>query len=143
MDFELTEEQLIIRDTVRRLVHKELEPVAAINDREEILPAEFFTKLTELGLMGMTIPSLYGGSNAGAVALSLVLQEIAYACPATALAVSVNHLVASALLIYGTESQKKRFLFPIASGRCLAAIAFTEAIRGSSLKARMPTSVKK
>ena len=143
MDFELTEEQLITQNTVRKLVQKELEPVAAMNDREEIFPAEFFTKLAELGMMGMTIPSLYGGSDAGAVALSLVLQEIAYACPATALAVSVNHLVASVLLIYGTESQKKRFLFPVASGRCLAAIAFTEAIGGSNPKALISTSVKR
>lgn len=143
LNFELTEEQSIIQDTVRRLVHKELEPVAAINDEEEGFAAEFLDKLGSLGLMGITTPARYGGSDAGTVALSLVIREIARECPATALVVSVNHLVATALLAYGTESQKERFLKGLAVGRSIGAIAFTEPGGGSNPRVLQSISVKK
>lgn len=142
MNFDLSEEQLIIRDTVRKLAQKELEPVAAINDQEEKVAEAFLEKLGGLGLMGVTMPARYGGSGAGSVALSVVLQEIARICPATALMVSVNHLVASALFTYGTEPQKERLLIPLAGGRSLGAIAFTEPVGGSSPKVLKSFSTK-
>lgn len=143
LSLELTEEQALIQDTARRLVRKELEPVAAVNDQEETFAAEFLEHLSGLGLMGITTPESYGGSNAGTVALFLVLQEIAHACPATALVVSVNHLVAAVLLTYGTKGQKDRFLRPLAAGQSLGAIAFTEPVGGSNPEILESVSTKR
>ena len=116
--------------------------VFAVNDREEKVAEAFLEKLGDLGLMGMTVPARYGGSDAGSVALSVVLQEIARNCPATALMVSVNHLVAAAIFTYGTENQKERFLSPLAGGRFTGAIAFTEPVGGSSPRVLKSFSIK-
>src|SRR5450756_1555918 len=88
MSFQLTEEQEMIRLMARDFASKELEPVAAQRDKEEIFPMDVVKKMGELGMLGMMVPDEYGGAGAGAVSYCLALQEIAYSCASTAVTMS-------------------------------------------------------
>ena len=135
MNLELTEEQKIIRDTAKAFAEKELAPVAAALDRGEEGREKFLAniaKLAELGFMGLNIKSEYGGAEAGSVALSLAITEIARACASTAVTLAVNNLVAEIIQSTGTEEQKKKHLRNICSGAYPAAsLALTEPGAGS------------
>jgi alkylation response protein AidB-like acyl-CoA dehydrogenase len=127
--------QLMVREFARR----EIEPQAAALDREGRFPSEILAKMGGLGLMGMTVPAQYGGSQVGGVSYSLALQEIAYACASTAVTMSVNHLTCEPILVFGSEEQKARWLPPLARGEGLGAFAVTEPEAGSdpgSIRAR-------
>ena len=84
MSWPITDEQRMIQLMVREFSRREIEPVAAENDRKGQFPEGIIEKLAELGLMGMMVPAKYGGAEVGAVSYSLALQEIAYACASTA-----------------------------------------------------------
>jgi alkylation response protein AidB-like acyl-CoA dehydrogenase len=131
MAFQLTQEQEMIRLMARDFARRELEPFAGQWDREETFPEVAVRKMGGLGLLGMMVPGGYGGAGAGAVSYSLALQEIAYACAATAVTMSVTNLCADPILQFGSEAQKRRFLEPLASGRMLGAFAITEPEAGS------------
>ena len=131
MSWPITEEQRMIQLMVREFARKEIEPMAAENDREGRFPAEILTKMAELGLMGMMVPARYGGAEVGAVSYSLALQEIAYACASTAVIMSVTNLSCEPLLFFGNEEQKEQWLPPLASGEGLGAFALTEPEAGS------------
>lgn len=131
MAWPLTEEQKMIQLMVRDFARREIEPVAAELDRNGRFPADILEKMAELGLMGMTVPAAYGGSEVGAVSYSLALQEIAYACPSTAVTMSVNHLSCEPILLYGTEEQRRSHLPRLAGGEALGAFAITEPEAGS------------
>ncbi len=131
MSWELTEEQQMIQLMVREFARKEIEPVAAENDRQGTFPMELVVKMANLGLMGMMVPACYGGSDVGAVSYSIAVQEIAYACASTAVTMSVSNLSCEPILLFGTEEQKKIWLPPLASGRVIGAFAITEPEAGS------------
>ena len=131
MSLPLTSEQQMIQATVRGFARSKIEPVAARHDREEAFPADIIGQLGDLGLMGMMVPAEYGGSEAGAVAYSLAMQEIAYSCASTAVTMSVNNLSCDAVLAFGSEEQKRKHLVPMAEGRALSAFALTEPGAGS------------
>ncbi len=131
MSFPLTSEQEMVQSMVRGFARSKIEPVAARLDRDEAFPADILDQLGELGLMGMMIPAEYGGSEAGAVAYSLAMQEIAYSCVSTSVAMSVNNLSCDAVLAFGSEEQKQQHLIPMAQGRSLACFALTEPGAGS------------
>ena len=131
MPWPLTEEQRMIQLMVREFTRKEIEPKAAENDRQGRFPTDILAKMGELGLMGMMVPARYGGAEVGAVSYSLALQEIAYACPSTAVIMSVNNLSCEPLLLFGDEEQKGGWLPPLASGDGLGAFALTEPEAGS------------
>ncbi len=132
MSFKLTEEQLMIQSMVRDLARTEFAPAAMERDRTKEFPAENLKKLGELGLMGMMIPPEWGGSGADTVSYVLALAEVAYACAATAVVMSVhNSIVCESILRYGSEEQKKRYLKPMAAGQFLGAFALTEPNAGS------------
>ncbi len=131
MSFPLTEEQHMVQLMVREFARKEIEPVAARNDVESRFPTAIIDKMGGLGLMGMMVPAEYGGGGTTAVSYVLALQEIAYACAATAVTMSVNNLVCGPLLEYGTEEQKEKYLIPLASGETLGSFAITEPEAGS------------
>jgi len=121
----------MIQSMVRGFARGKIEPVAAQYDRDETFPADILAQLGELGLMGMMVPAEYGGSEAGAVAYSLAMQEIAYSCASTAVAMSVNNLSCDAVLAFGNEEQKQNHLVPMAQGRFLTSFALTEPGAGS------------
>jgi butyryl-CoA dehydrogenase len=132
MTFKLTEEQLMIQSMVRDLARSEFAPKAMERDKTKEFPADNLKKLGELGLMGMMVPPEYGGSGADSVSYVLALAEVAYACAATAVVMSVhNSIVCESILRFGTEDQKKKYLQSLATGETLGAFALTEPNAGS------------
>jgi len=142
MDLELNEEQKLIQNTAREFARAELEPIAArldqTGDQEAFLGN--LKKLAELGFMGLNIKDEYGGAQAGMVAFSVAITEIARACASTAVTVSVNNLVCEVIQSVGSESQKKAYIPKICSGEFAAgSFALTEPGAGSD-PAAMTTS---
>ena len=131
MSFQLTEEQEMVRLMARDFASKELEPVAAQRDKEEIFPMDVVKKMGELGMLGMMVPDEYGGAGAGAVSYCLALQEIAYSCASTAVTMSVANLSTEPLLKFGDETQKAKYLIKLAQGELLGCFALTEPGAGS------------
>lgn len=131
MAFQLTAEQEMVRLMARDFAGKELEPSAAVRERDGVFPLDVIRKMGELGLLGMMVPPTYGGSDAGAVSYCLALQEIAGACASTAVSMSVANLSTEPLLKFGDEDQKQRYLVPLASGKALGCFAVTEPGAGS------------
>lgn len=142
MHLDLTEEQKLIQDTARDFAAAELEPVAAELDRGGD-DAIFYTnlrKLAELGFMGLNVSDDYGGSEAGVIAFSLAITEIARTCSSTAVTVSVNNMVCEVIQAIGNEEQKQKYIPKICSGEYPAgAFALTETGAGSD-PASMTTS---
>jgi len=142
MYLELNEEQKLIRDTARAFAQAELEPVAARLDQAGDQDAFLgnLKKLAELGFMGLNIKDEYGGAQAGMVAFSVAITEIARACASTAVTVSVNNLVCDVIQAVGSEAQKKAYIPKICSGEFAAgSFALTEPGAGSD-PAAMTTS---
>jgi len=132
LDFQLTEQQRMIRDVARDFALKELAPHAAQWDRNETFPAEAVKKLGELGFMGMNVPEQYGGAGLDMVCYVLAMEEISAACASTGVVMSVNNsLVCWPLETYGTEEQKQKFLAPLARGEKLGAYCLSEPDAGT------------
>lgn len=141
MDFELTAEQQLIRDTVRDVALREIAPRARHVDESGEFPAETFQKMGQLGLMGVAVPEAYGGAGADSVSAALAIEEVARACGSTALAYAAHMGLGSApILLFGDEEQKQRFLKPAAEGRYLAAFGLTEPHAGSDAGATRTTA---
>jgi len=134
MFLELTEEQRLIQDTAREFAKAELDPIAATLDQEGDRPAFLanLRKLAELGFMGLNVKDEYGGAEAGVVAFSVAITEIARACASTAVTLSVNNMVCEVIQAAGSEAQKKAYIPKICSGEFSAgAFALTETGAGS------------
>jgi alkylation response protein AidB-like acyl-CoA dehydrogenase len=144
MNLELTEEQKLIQDTARAFAKAELEPLAAKLDREDDRPAFVanLRKLAQLGFMGLNVKSAYGGSEAGVIAFSVAMVEIARACASTAVTVSVNNMVCEVIQALGTEEQKQAYIPRICSGEYAAgSFALTETGAGSDPAGMTTTAV--
>jgi alkylation response protein AidB-like acyl-CoA dehydrogenase len=142
MNLDLNEEQKLIQDTAREFAQAELEPVAASLDQvdDEDLFHENLKKLAELGFMGLNIKDEYGGAEAGVVAFSVAMTEIARACASTAVTVSVNNMVCEVIQALGSRDQREKYIPRICSGEYLAgAFGLTESGAGSD-PASMTTS---
>ena len=136
MDFSLTEDQQMIRDAAREFAQNEIAPVAAEFDHSGEFPAATIKAAAELGFMGIEIPEEYGGSGLDPVSYALVMEEISAADAAHGTIVSVNNtLFGVPLLEFGTEEQKQKYLFPVASGEVNGAYALTEPQSGSDAAA--------
>ncbi|MES0363913.1 MAG: acyl-CoA dehydrogenase [Desulfobacteria bacterium] len=132
MTFKLTEEQLMIQTMVRDFARQVVLPTAMERDRSKEFPAENLSQMAELGLMGMMVPPEYDGAAVDTVSYVLALQEIAYACAATAVVMSVhNSIVCETIVRFGTEEQKQAYLKPLATGEVIGAFAMTEPQAGS------------
>jgi butyryl-CoA dehydrogenase len=143
MAFALNDEQLMIQAMVREFARKVLAPTAAERDRTKAFPAENLKKMGELGLMGMMVPMAYGGEGADTLGYVAALAEVAYACAATAVVMSVhNSIVCESILRFGTEDQKQKYLKPLASGRHIGAFALTEPHAGSDPVSQSTTAVR-
>src|SRR5215467_15065225 len=126
MDFELTEEQLMVRDTTRAYAEKELKPVVSRMDHDSVYPQEQLKKLGAMGLMGVFVPEEFGGSGMDRIAYVAALEEISKVWASLGVIMSVNNsLVCGPLARFGTEAQKKRYLPRIASGKWLGCYALT------------------
>jgi alkylation response protein AidB-like acyl-CoA dehydrogenase len=144
MDFELPEELREIQRTVREFCEAEVKPHARGWDEREEFPWEVVRKLGPLGLMGMAVPEEYGGAGMGALAVAVVIEEIARHDGSLALTVaSHNGLGTGHILRFGTEAQRRRFLPPLARGESLAAWGLTEPGSGSDAASMQTTAVRR
>lgn len=145
MYLDLTEEQKLIQDTARDFAMAELEPVAAELDRggDDTVFYKNLSKLAELGFMGLNVRDEYGGSEAGVVAFSVAMTEIARACASTAVTVSVNNMVCEVIQALGSEEQKSAYIPRICSGEYPAgAFCLTEPGAGSDPAGMITTAVE-
>ncbi|MFT5722393.1 MAG: alkylation response protein AidB-like acyl-CoA dehydrogenase [Motiliproteus sp.] len=142
MDLSLNEDQAMIQDMARKFAQTELAPVAERLDQEGDRPLFLsnLKQLAELGFMGLNVESQYGGSEAGSVAFSLVITELARACASTAVSVSVTNMVAEVIQVVASDTQKARYLPKLCSGDYAAGgFCLTETGAGSD-PAGMKTS---
>lgn len=141
MHFELTEEQELIRRTVREFAEKELASRARHVDETGEIPAETFARMGRLGLMGLPFPEEYGGAGMDSIATAIAIEEVARACGSTALAYAAHLGLGSApIAMFGSDEQKRRFLAPAARGEYLAAFGLTEPHAGSDAGATRTTA---
>lgn len=132
MNFDLTENQKMIQDMMRKFAKEELEPKAAEYDKTGEFPTENIKKLAELGILGMVVPEQYGGAGFDFVSLAIAVEEISRACASTGVIVAVhNSLVSYPILNWGSEEQKKKYLPKMVTGEKLGAFALTEPNAGS------------
>ena len=132
----LSEEHLLVRDMAREFARRELAPHAARWSREKRVPHEALAQMGALGLMGMCVPAEWGGAGADFVAYVLALQEIAAGDGGVSTVMSVNNSpVCAALLEYGSEAQKARYLRPLAAGEAIGCFLLTEPQAGSDASA--------
>jgi alkylation response protein AidB-like acyl-CoA dehydrogenase len=143
MDFDLTEDQRLVRQTVRRFAEAEILPHVERFEREERYPSELIAKLPALGLMGPMIPEEFGGSFTDVVTYGVICEELARVDWVVASVVSVaNSLVAGSLLRFGTKAQQARYLPGIARGEIVCSACLTEPRGGTDL-ANMDTTATK
>jgi alkylation response protein AidB-like acyl-CoA dehydrogenase len=131
MKFDLDEEQIDIRDMVRRFTEQEITPHAERWDEEHIFPRDVYTKMAGLGLMGMATPETYGGSALSRLTNALVYEELAKGEMATAVGLSVHNMVTGSIARFGSEQQRRRWVPGLASGKLLGAFSLSEADSGS------------
>jgi alkylation response protein AidB-like acyl-CoA dehydrogenase len=133
-DFDLTQDQRLVRATVREFAEKELLPHVERYEREERYPLEQIAKLPALGLLGPMIPERYGGSMSDVVTYGIICEELARADWVVASVVSVsNSLIATSILRWGSEAQKEKWLPAIAAGDCICSACLTEPGGGTDL----------
>lgn len=143
MDFNFTEEQLMIQDVARRIAREKIAPSAEGFDRSGEFPLENIRLLGENGLMGIEVPAEYGGAAMDPVAYVLAMIEIAAADAAHSTIMSVNNsLFCNGILTHGTEEQKQTYVRAIAEGREIGAFALTEPQSGSDATAMRCRAVK-
>jgi alkylation response protein AidB-like acyl-CoA dehydrogenase len=144
MNLDLTEEQSLIQETAREFALAELEPVAAELDRggDRQVFYDNLKKLAELGFMGLNVKDEYGGTEAGVVAFSVALTEVARACASTAVTVSVSNMVCEVIQAVGSDEQKQKYIPKICSGEYLAGgFGLTETGAGSDPAGMKTTAV--
>ncbi len=132
VEFELTDEQRMLREMVRDFTNSEIKPIARQIDEEERVPRELINKLGALGLLGAVFPTEYGGGGFGELGYCLVQEEIGRGCLSTSTFIGAHQSIGSnAIYIGGSEDLKKKYLVPLAEGKFIGAFALTETLAGS------------
>lgn len=143
MDFDLSDDLLALQEMVRRFAAEHIAPHARKWDREADIPRDIVAKLGEIGLLGMFTPTEYGGSGLGDLAATVIIEEIARHCGATALMLDAQNALCSAHLIIGANDQQKaKYLPKLASGEYLGAWALSEPDCGSDAAALTTTATR-
>lgn len=144
MNFQLTDEQKMIRDTARKFARDVVAPKAAELDEKSEFPAMHLSKMWEMGFMSMMVAPKYGGAGMDTMSYVLVLEEISWACASTAVTMSVNNsLFCGPVEKYGSEEQKQEFLVPCATGKALGAYCLSEPGTGSDAANQQTTAILK
>ncbi len=141
MNFNLTEDQIILQKSVKDFTKHDIEPIAAQIDLEGRLPNDLIQKLTRLGLLGMTVPKKYGGSEADNLSCVLAIEQIAYSGTGAWWLVAFNNSIPQSIAHFGSEKLKEKYLKPFCDGTSYASIQFTEAETGSDPKALTTTAI--
>ena len=144
MNFEHTEEQSLLREMVRDFAENEIAPSAKERDEEERFDRGLmFGKLAELGLTGIVFPEEYGGAGADYISYAIAVEELSRVCASTGVTLSAHlSLGSNPIYLFGSETQKKQFLVPLAEGRKMGAFGLTEPSAGSDAGGTRTTAVK-
>jgi butyryl-CoA dehydrogenase len=144
MIFELSEEQRLIRDTVRDFATTEIAPSAGERDEQERFDRPLmFDRLAELGLTGIIFPEDYDGAGADYISYAIAVEELSRVCASTGVTLSAHiSLCANPIFLFGSEEQKHRFLAPLARGEKLGAFGLTEPAAGSDAGSTRTTGVR-
>jgi acyl-CoA dehydrogenase len=134
VDFQLSAEQRMIRDLAHTFADREIRPVAAEYDRAERFPRPLFERAQELGLLNLTMPEAYGGAGLGGLEQCIVVEQLAWGCVGITAAITINGLVADALLVGATPEQQATYLPRLRAGE-LGCYALTEPGAGSDVAA--------
>jgi len=144
MNFELTEEHIMTRDTARDFAQTELLQGVIERDETQTFPTEQVKKLGELGFLGMMVDHKYGGAGMDAISYVLAMEEISKIDASTSVVMSVNNsLVCWGLETYGTDQQKEKYLKPLASGKIIGAFCLSEPEAGSDATSQQTTAIDK
>lgn len=140
---ELTENQIIIRDTVRNFAEKNIRPQVMKFDESQEFPMEIMHQLGELGFLGILVDEKYGGAGLGYVEYTIIVEEISKIDPSIGLSVAAhNGLCTNHIHLFGNEEQKRKYLPDLASGKKIGAWGLTEAVSGSDAASLKSTAVK-
>jgi alkylation response protein AidB-like acyl-CoA dehydrogenase len=143
MNFELNEEQLQIKYSVREFAESEIKPNVMEWDETQHFPEELRPKLAELGLMGVIFPEEYGGAGMGYVEYATIIEEIARVCGSVGLSVAAhNSLCSNHIYVFGNEDQKQKYLTPLANGESWGAWGLTESNAGSDASGTRTTAIR-
>lgn len=144
MDFDLSDENRLIRDAVREVAKGEFEPRAHAVDEESRYPAENFERLGEMGLLGLPIPEAYGGGGGDTMSYAIVVEELSAACGSTGLIYAAHvSLGTTPFYMFGSEEQKQKYLPRLCSGEMLGAFGLTEPHTGSDAGATKTTAERR
>ncbi|MFC3959858.1 acyl-CoA dehydrogenase family protein [Halovivax cerinus] len=133
MDFELTDEQKQLREEVRRFAENEIAPVAEEYDVEEKYPHEIIEKAADMGLLGPHIPIEYGGAGYGSLEVAMIVEELFAVDAGIGLSLISTSFGCEAIIAFGTDEQKERFLEPVAAGEAITGAAISEPDTGSDV----------
>jgi alkylation response protein AidB-like acyl-CoA dehydrogenase len=143
MDFRLTDDQQILRRSVREFAETEIGPHVMAWDEAQAFPCELVGKMAALGLMGIQFPEGYGGSAMSAVDYCICIEELARVDPAVALSVAAHNGLCSAhIFLFGTDAQRQRYVTPLAKGEKLGAWGLTEPTAGSDAAGTRTVAVR-
>lgn len=143
MNFELNEEQLQIKHSVREFAESEIKPHVMEWDETQHFPDELRPKLAELGLLGVIFPEEYGGAGLGYIEYATIIEEIACVCGSVGLSVAAhNSLCSNHIYTFGTEQQKQKYLTPLTQGESWGAWGLTESQAGSDASGTRTTAVR-
>ena len=143
MDFRLTEEQELLRRSVREFAETEIRPHVREWDEAQHFPSEIVPALASLGLMGIQVPEQYGGAAMSAIDYCICIEELARVDPGLALSVAAHNGLCSAhILLFGSDAQKVRFLTPLAKGEQVGAWGLTESTSGSDAAGMRTAAVR-
>ncbi len=143
MDFRLSEEQALLRRTVREFAEVEIRPHVREWDQDQHFPSELVPKLAALGLLGIQFPEQYGGAGMTPLDYCICIEEIARVDPAIALSIAAhNGLCSSHIALFGTEAQKQKYLVPLARGEKIGAWGLTESTSGSDSAGMRTTAAR-
>ncbi|MBF0563799.1 MAG: acyl-CoA dehydrogenase family protein [Nitrospirae bacterium] len=142
MDYFLTEEQQMVRDLARQIAVEKVKPVRAELDEREEFPTDIMKTIAQADLFGLFVPEEYGGLGKGAMELCLAVEELSKVCLGVSTSYAANALGTFPLLLFGTETQKRRYLPDIASGQKLVAFGLTEANAGSDAGGIQTTAIR-
>jgi len=141
MDFNLTEDQLMLQTTVREFTEREIEPIATQIDREGRLPDDLIKKMAQIGLFGMAIPKQYGGTEAGNLSCVLACEQVAYSGTGAWWLMGFNNSIPECIVHFGSEEIKQKYIRPLCDGTAYSSIQFTEEETGSDPEALITTAV--
>ncbi|MFC2002529.1 acyl-CoA dehydrogenase family protein [Chloroflexota bacterium] len=141
MDFNLTEEQLMIQRMAKEFAEREIEPIAAEIDQKARLPDDMIKKMAQVDLLGMTVPQKYGGTGAGVLSATLALEQLAYPGTGAWWIVGFNNSIPGCIAHFGSEEIKQKYLRPLCDGTAYASIQFTEPDTGSDPRMLVTTAM--